>query len=82
MTNKRKHQLERIVRVQYSQFETMLIGKINSFRILSQIRYLFSYVIEYLYNIYDISHDEKLFMLKCSTAYQEYYKKLMIKIYG
>nr|DAF14140.1 MAG TPA: hypothetical protein [Caudoviricetes sp.] len=30
MTNKRKHKLERIVRKEYSQFETTLIGKNNN----------------------------------------------------
>ena len=37
MSQKRKHFLERIIRKEYTQFETMIIGKNNSMRIITQL---------------------------------------------
>lgn len=44
MTNKRKHTLERIIRKEYRQFETILIGKDNSIRIYHN--YFIYYIIK------------------------------------
>lgn len=73
MTNKRKHKLERIIRHEYSQFETMLIGKNNSMRIITQIFNLIWYKIEYLYLTKRIDYEEKVFMKQCNMLYMYYY---------
>lgn len=82
MTQKRKHFLERLIRKEYNQFETMLIGKDNSIRIISQLFNLLLYKIEYLYFANRIDYDEKLFMKQCNINYMYYYHKMMNKIYG
>lgn len=82
MTNKRKHSLERIIRKEYSQFETMLIGKDNSIRIISQLFDLLYYKIEYLYFRNKIDLEEKIFMKRCSINYMYYYHKMVAHIYG
>lgn len=46
MTQKRKHYLERIIRKEYREFDTILIGKDNSIRIISQLFNLLYYKIE------------------------------------
>lgn len=82
MTQKRKHFLERLIRKEYNQFETMLIGKDNSIRIISQLFNLLLYKIEYLYFVNRIDYDEKVFMKQCNINYMHYYHKMMNKIYG
>lgn len=82
MTNKRKHTLERIIRKEYSQFETMLIGKYNSIRIISQLFDLLYYKIEYLYFRNKIDLEEKVFMKRCNINYMYYYHKMVAHIYG
>lgn len=81
MTNKRKHTLERIIRKEYSQFETMLIGEDNSIRIISQLFNLLYYKIEYLYFTNRIDMEEKIFMQQCSIYYMYYYHKMVVHIY-
>lgn len=82
MTNKRKHTLDRIIRKEYSQFETMLIGKDNSIRIISQLFNLLYYKIEYLYFTNRIDMEEKIFMQRCRINYMYYYHKMVAHIYG
>lgn len=78
MTNKRKHKLERSIRIEY---ETILIGKTNSERILTQLFNLLLYKIEYKF-IYDIiTYEEKTFMKKCNINYLYYYQKMIANIY-
>lgn len=76
MSQKRKHFLERIIRKQYNHFETMLIGKDNSNRILSQLFNLLLYKIEYLYLVNIIDYEEKVFMTQCNINYMYYYHDL------
>lgn len=82
MTQKRKHKLERIVRKEYSQFETTSIGKNNSIRIITQIFNLMWYKIEYLYLTKRIDNEEKIFMKQCNIFYMYYYNKMVRHIYG
>lgn len=78
MTNKRKHKLERIVRREYSQFETTSISKNNSIRIITQIFNLMWYKIEYLYLTKRIDSEEKIFMKQCNIRYMFYYHIIII----
>lgn len=82
MTQKRKHQLERIIRKEYKQFDTILIGKDNSIIIISQLFDLLYYKIEYLYFRNKIDFEEKIFMKQCSINYMYYYHKMVAHIYG
>ena len=77
MTNKRKHKLERIVRKEYSQFETMLIGNNNCMRIITRLYNLIWYKIEYLYLTKRIDYEEKVFMKQCNIIYMHYYNKMV-----
>jgi hypothetical protein len=77
MSQKRKHFLDRIIRKEYNQFETMLIGKNNSMRIITQLFNLIRYKIEYLYFTKRINYKEKVFMKKCNIVYMHYYHKMI-----
>lgn len=81
MTSKRKHKLERIVRKEYSQFETTSIGKNNSMRIITQLFNLIKYKIEFLYLTKRIDYEEKVFMEKCNILYMYYYHTMVQHIY-
>lgn len=81
MTQKRKHKLERIIRKEYTQFETTSIGKNNSIRIITQIFNLIRYKIEYLYLTKRIVIEEKIFMKQCNLFYMYYYNKMVHHIY-
>ena len=81
MTQKRKHFLERIIRQEYNQFETMLIGKNNSMRIITQLFNLIRYKIEYLYFTKRINYEEKVFMKQCNIFYMYYYHKIIQHMY-
>lgn len=82
MTKKRKHQLERNIRREYSQFEIMLIGRDNSNRIITQLYNLLWFKIEYKKLIGVIDYSEVVFMKQCNIKYMSYYHKMMEKIYG
>lgn len=77
MSQKRKHFLERIIRREYTQFETMIIGKNNSMRIITQLFNLIRYKIEYLYFTKTINYAEKVFMKQCNLFYMHYYHKII-----
>lgn len=81
MTQKRKHKLERIVRKEYSQFETTSIGKNNSMRIITQLFNLIWYKIEYLYLTKRIDYEEKVFMKACNILYMHYCHQMLQHIY-
>ena len=81
MSQKRKHFLERIIRKEYTQFETMIIGKNNSMRIITQLFNLIRYKIEYLYFTKRINYDEKVFMKQCNILYMHYYHKIIQHMY-
>lgn len=77
MSQKRKHFLERIIRKEYTQFETMIIGKNNSMRIITQLFNLIRYKIEYLYFTKRINYKEKVFMKQCNIFHMYYYHKII-----
>lgn len=81
MTQKRKHRLNRIIRKEYQHFDTMLIGKANSDRIITQLFNLLLVKIEYLYFNSFIDDEEKIFMKTCNINYLFYYHRLIAKIY-
>lgn len=81
MSQKRKHFLERIIRKEYTQFETMIIGKNNSMRIITQLFNLIRYKIEYLYFTKRINYEEKVFMKQCNILYMHYYHKIIQHMY-
>lgn len=81
MSQKRKHFLERIIRKEYTQFETMIIGKNNSMRIITQLFNLIRYKIEYLYFTTRINYEEKVFMKQCNIFYMYYYHKIIQHMY-
>ena len=81
MSQKRKHFLERIIRREYTQFETMKIGKNNSMRIITQLFNLIRYKIEYLYFRKRINYEEKVFMKQCNIFYMHYYHKIIQHMY-
>ena len=81
MSQKRKHFLERIIRKEYTQFETMIIGKNNSMRIITQLFNLIRYKIEYLYFAKRIDYDEKVFMKHCNIVYMHYYHTMIQHMY-
>ena len=81
MSQKRKHFLERIIRKEYTQFETMIIGKNNSMRIITQLFNLIRYKIEYLYFANIIDYEEKVFMKQCNIFYMHYYHKIIQHMY-
>lgn len=81
MSQKRKHFLERIIRKEYTQFETMIIGKNNSMRIITQLFNLIKYKIEYLYFTKRINYEEKVFMKQCNLFYMYYYHNIIQHMY-
>lgn len=81
MSQKRKHFLERTIRMEYTQFETMIIGKNNSMRIITQLFNLIRYKIEYLYFTKRINYEEKVFMKQCNIFYMHYYHKIIQHMY-
>lgn len=81
MSQKRKHFLDRIIRKEYTQFETMIIGKNNSMRIIIQLFNLIKYKIEYLYFTKRIDYEEKVFMKQCNIVYLHYYRKMVQHMY-
>ena len=81
MSQKRKHFLERLIRKEYTQFETMIIGKNNSMRIITQLFNLIRYKIEYLYFTKRINYEEKVFMKQCNIFYMYYYHKIIQHMY-
>lgn len=81
MSQKRKHFLERIICKEYTQFETMIIGKNNSMRIITQLFNLIRYKIEYLYFTKRINYEEKVFMKQCNIFYMHYYHKIIQHMY-
>lgn len=81
MSQKRKHFLERLIRKEYTQFETMIIGKNNSMRIITQLFNLIRYKIEYLYFTKRINYEEKVFMKQCNIFHMYYYHKIIQHMY-
>lgn len=73
--NKRKHKLERIIQFEYRPFDTFWYPKRKSLKMLQHIANLLYFKVWYLYDIGNISVDEKDFMIKCNNDYYNYYRK-------
>lgn len=76
MTNKRKHKLERIIRYEYSCFNTMIYPKECSKKLLQQVENLLTFKITCLWYTRSINAGEKYFMQHCNTNYYIYYNNL------
>lgn len=81
MTNKRKHQLERVVRYEYKCFDSLCYPKDNSKRILRHISKLLEYKICYLSFRNTISINEEYFMNLCNNLYYIYYINYIDNVY-
>ena len=79
--NKRKHQLERIVRYEYDCFKTLCYPKDKSLILLSHISKLLEFKIRYLYDRNTFTSNEQHFMLLCNYLYYNYYVKYINNIH-
>ena len=79
--NKRKHKLERIIRFEYTPFNTFWYPKRNSLIMLHRISKLLYFKVWYLYDIGNISDDERDFMIKCNNTYYIYYLNYIVNVY-
>lgn len=79
--NKRKHQLERVVRYEYKCFDTLCYRKDNMKRLLRHISKLLEFKIHYLCFRNIISINEEHFMLLCNNLYYIYYVNYIDNIY-
>ena len=73
MTNKRKHALERMVRVEFNSFDTTCYNFIYSFRLLEQITRLMLDRVKLLRITKHITISEARFMSYCVRTYFYYY---------
>ena len=73
MTNKRKHQLERKVRLEFKPFNDA-VNNYTYIMLLYRIADLMDYKVSYLYKVGMIDIIEADFMRKCSMNYLFYYK--------
>ena len=79
MTNKRKHQLERKVRINFTNFNQIIYPKNVGFEFLEIIRRLMFKSIRYEHYIGNITISELHFMARCLIRYYWYYKGLIDK---
>ena len=79
MTNKRMQQLERRVRINFSNFNQILYPKYVGIKFLAQITKLMFDSIWYLYYRGNMTLSEARFMIQCVDRYYVYYKKLIDK---
>ena len=75
MTNKRKHALERMVRVEFNSFDTVCYNFIYSSRLLEQITRLMLDRVKLLRITKHISISEARFMSYCVRTYFYYYAR-------
>ena len=75
MTNKRKHALERMVRLEFIQFETKWCEYKNVYRLLVQITQLMFIKVKWLKMGGRITVSEAYFMSYCVRTYFAYYTK-------
>ena len=80
MTNKRKHQLERKVRINFTSFNQIIYPEeYIGIKFLEQITKLMFDSTWYLYYRGNMTRSETYFMLSCISRYYWYYKKLINK---
>ena len=81
MTNKRKHQLERMVRLEYKQFEYIFLNNNNLQRLLAQITSLMLDRISLLNYRGKVNLKEARFMRWCARSYYGYYMNYISKYF-
>ena len=79
MTNKRMHQLERKVRIIFSDFNQIIYPKYVGFELLKKITALMIDCIWFGYYEGNTTYSETHFMLRCVRIYHSYYKALIYK---
>ena len=79
MTNKRMHQLERTVRINFNNFNQIIYPKHIGIKFLEQITKLMFNNIWYFYYRGNTIYSEIHFMLNCVRKYYSYYKTLIDK---
>ena len=79
MTNKRKHQLERKVRINFINFNQIIYPKEVGIKFLEQITTLTIKSVWYEYYRGNISISEAYFMAHCTRIYYWHYKALIDK---
>ena len=79
--NKRKHQLERIIRYEYNCFITACYPKDKALILLRHISDLLRFKVWYLYDTGRISEDERHFMLRGNNNYYMYYINIIHNYY-
>lgn len=80
MTNKRKHQLERKVRINFRNFNQIIYPNYVEFDLLEQITRLMLDRIKLLRYTGRLNLIEARFMAQCVRTYYLYYKKQIIRI--
>ena len=81
MTNKRMHQLERKVRINFSNFNQIVYPLYVEIKFLEQITKLVFDSIWFLHYRGNITINEARFMRQCARRYYMYYKTLIDKNY-
>lgn len=79
MTNKRAHQLERIVRINFKDFNQIIYPKYVGIELLEKITKLMINRIQLEHHIGNITISELHFMIRCARRYYSYYKTLIDK---
>ena len=79
MTNKRKYHLERMVRINFINFNQIIYQKDVAIKFLEQITNLTFKSVWYEYYWGNISISEADFMTHCTRIYYRYYKGLIDK---
>ena len=79
MSNKRIHQLERMVRINFINFNQIIYPKDVGFKFLEQITSLTIKSIRYDYYRGNITTSEMYFMSHCTRIYYWHYKALIDK---
>ena len=79
MTNKRKHQLERKVRINFNNFNQIIYPKNVGIAFYDTLCQKILLVLQNLYYRGDMALSEARFMIQCVRRYYAYYKKLIDK---
>ena len=81
MTNKRKHELERRVRIEYKQFDYIFSNENNLQKLIGQITSLMLDRISLLKYRGMVNFEEARFMRWCARAYYAYYMNYISKYF-
>ena len=79
--NKRKYQLERMVRIEYRHFNHIIYPKCFGIDLLAQITRLMMYKIRVLRYTGEVTPREARFMRWCVSTYYVYYNKCILNYF-